>query len=313
MARIVFVHGIGQQSSSGEEQERLWLPSLVKGVLSSGHPHAGAVAAELAASLEPGAEPVGRMAFYGDLFLPTDVQGGEIPASSEAEDLAEELAVALLQTAEARGEQRSAAEAGQALHQLALQTADPGDSQVQGRGAVTRSAVAMLDNNRWLAARIFGLAQRASPNLTQVARYLAEPELHDRIQATVGAVLGEDTVLVIGHSLGSVVAWEAYQQLTRPLPMLVTIGSPLGLDTVVYPRLRPQPPGWPDAVTRWVNVAHRDDFIAVEPLLASLFPATDGRKVVDHTTVSKNEHHGAAGYLEEPATGDAIVDALHTG
>jgi hypothetical protein len=92
--------------------------------------------------------------------------------------------------------------------------------------------------------------------------------------------------------------------------MLITLGSPLGLGSVVYPRLRPQPPSWPPDVDRWVNVAHRDDFIAVEPRLAPLFRSTDGRLVEDHELVSKHEHHGIAGYLERPETGLAVAEAL---
>ena len=48
MAQIVLIHGIGQQASTVEEQEAAWLPSLVKGVLASGHPDAAAVAARVA-------------------------------------------------------------------------------------------------------------------------------------------------------------------------------------------------------------------------------------------------------------------------
>ncbi|MEX5721258.1 hypothetical protein [Geodermatophilus maliterrae] len=92
--------------------------------------------------------------------------------------------------------------------------------------------------------------------------------------------------------------------------MLITLGSPLGLGSVVYPRLRPQPPFWPREVGRWVNVAHRDDFIAVEPRLAPMFQSTDGRLVEDHELVSKHDHHGIAGYLERPETGLAVTEAL---
>jgi ATP-dependent exoDNAse (exonuclease V) alpha subunit len=62
-----------------------------------------------------------------------------------------------------------------------------------------------------------------------------------------------------------VVAYEAAQRMTQPLPLLLTLGSPLGLQTIVYQRLRPQPPGFPPKVRRWVNIADRNDFIAAEP------------------------------------------------
>ncbi len=305
MAQIVLIHGIGQQASTAEEQEAAWLPSLVKGVLASGHPDAAAVAARVAASTGQNRPPLARMAFYGDLFLPTGTQGEEAPASPAAEALAETLAAALLARAAVSDDPRLAAEAANALRQ-----ADPDRDGVQGLGARARGAAAVLDGNAWLTARIFGALQKARKDLLQVTRYLTEDDLRAAAQARVAALLGEDTQLVIGHSLGSVLAWEACQALDRPLPVLVTLGSPLGLDTVVYPRLRPQPPAWPPPVHRWVNVAHPDDIVAVDPDLGRLFPAPDGLTIESHTPPSKHEHHAAAGYLEEEATGHAAADAL---
>ena len=173
-----------------------------------------------------------------------------------------------------------------------------------------RGAGAVLDGNAWLTARIFGVLQKAWRDLLQVTRYLTEDDLRAAAQARVVALLGEDTKLVIGHSLGSVVAWEACQALDRPLPVLVTLGSPLGLDTVVYPRLRPQPPSWPPPVHRWVNVAHPDDVVAVDPDLGRLFPSPDSLTIESHTPQSKHEHHAATGYLEEEATGHVVAAAV---
>ena len=305
MAQIVLLHGIGQQASNAKDQEAAWLPSLVKGILASGHPDAAAVAARVAASTDQTRPPLAQMAFYGDLFLPVGTQGEEAPASPAAEALAEALAATLLGRAAASDDPRLAAEAANALHQ-----ADPDREGVQGLGAGVRGAVAVLDGNPWLTARIFGALQKARRDLLQVTRYLTEDDLRAAAQAKVAALLDEDTQLVIGHSLGSVVAWEACQALDRPLPVLITLGSPLGLDNVVYPRLRPQPPTWPPPVRRWVNVAHPDDIVAVDPDLGPLFPGPGGLAIESHTPRSKHEHHAAAGYLEEQATGHAVADTL---
>jgi pimeloyl-ACP methyl ester carboxylesterase len=177
-------------------------------------------------------------------------------------------------------------------------------------GARARSVVAVLDGNAWLTARIFGVLQIARKDLLQVTRYLTEDGLRAAVQARVAALLDDDTQLVIGHSLGSVVAWEACWALGQPLPVLVTLGSPLGLDNVVYPRLCPQPPTWPELVNRWVNIAHPDDVVAVDPDLGRLFPAPNGLTIETHTPRSKYEHHAATGYLGEQATGRAVADAL---
>ena len=215
--------------------------------------------------------------------------------------------VALLAHARARAsdDPRLAAEAANALRQV-----NPDRDGVQGLGARIRGAAAVLDGNAWLTARIFGVLQKAWRDLLQVTRYLTEDDLRAAAQARVTALLDKDTQLVIGHSLGSVVAWEACQALARPLSVLVTLGSPLGLDNVVYPRLRPQPPTWPPPVHRWVNVAHPDDVVAVDPDLGRLFPSPDGLTIESHTPPRKHEHHAAAGYLEEQATGHAVADAL---
>ena len=305
MAQIVLIHGIGQQGSTVEEQQGEWLPSLVKGVMVSGHPDAAAVAARVAASTGQNYPSLARMAFYGDLFLPTDTQGEEAPASPAAEALAEALAADLLAHAILSDDPRLAAEAANTLRQ-----ADPDRDCVQGLGARARGVVAVLDGNAWLTARIFGVLQKARKNLLQVTRYLTENDLRAAVQAKVAALLDDDTKLVIGHSLGSVVAWEACQELGQPLPMLITLGSPLGLGGVVYPRLRPQPPTWPRLVRRWVNVAHPDDVVAVDPDLGRLFPAPNGLTIESHAPRSKHEHHAAVGYLGEQATGRAVADAL---
>jgi hypothetical protein len=306
MTRVVLIHGIGQQNSTAADQIRRWLPSLVKGVLRSEHPNAGQVAADLstAASESAGAATV-RMAFYGDLFLPAGVMGEETIADPDTVAVADALATALLRTAIKRGEDRLATEAT-----ITLAQADPTREGVEGTGAVARGAMSYLDSNRWLSARIFGLAQRARPDLIQVAGYLTKETLRTEIQGRVEELLGQDTDLIIAHSLGSVVGWEVCHGYKGVLPMLLTIGSPLGLDTIVYPRLRPYPPTFPSAVQRWVNIAHPEDMIAVEPSLEPLFPSSDGRKVEDHAPGSRREHHAAEVYLEQPEAGMAIGDAL---
>jgi len=305
MARIVLIHGIGQQSSNPAAQVAVWLPSLVKGVLLGGAANAGRVAAGLASAAHD--EESVAMAFYGDLFLADGVQGEEPAVDAETLAVADSLAVALLRRAAAQEEARLRDDAAVILAQL-----DETRDGVQGAGGVARTAMARLDANSWLAQRIFGLAQRAKPDLLQVARYLTNHDIRAQIQARVQGLIADDTRLVIAHSLGSIVGWESCQRNANKLPMLITIGSPLGLDTVVYPRLRPSPPTFPLLTHRWVNVAHLDDIVAVEPHLAPLFPSQDSRSVEDHTPRSRNDHHNAATYLEQPVVGRTVSEILNT-
>lgn len=304
MARVVLIHGVGRQSSCAQAELGEWIPSLVKGVLLSRHPSAGKVGAELAASVASAVSVV-QMAFYGDLFLSDTVQGYAPTDSAETKSIAEELAVVLLQSAAHRDEPRLKAQARIILSQI-----DSNPEDTQGAGAMVRGAMARLDGDRWLAQRIFGLAQHAKPDLMQVARYLTDVDTRSQIQNRLNEQITEDTCLIIGHSLGSIVAWETCHTNKRHLPMLLTIGSPLGLDSVVYPRLRPLPPMFPPSVQRWVNVAHPDDVVAVEPRLAPLFPSEEGREVEDHNPRSAGNHHAATTYLEQAQVGYSVAEVL---
>lgn len=117
-----------------------------------------------------------------------------------------------------------------------------------------------------------GFAERfVNRSLAQVTRYLTNDEIRFAALKSVSDLCGPETKVLIGHSLGSVVAYEAAHLMKQPLPLLLTLGSPLGLQTIVYQRLRPQPPGFPPNVRRWVNVVDQDDFIAAEPDLKGLF------------------------------------------
>ncbi|WP_319721585.1 hypothetical protein [Streptomyces sp. MB09-01] len=72
-------------------------------------------------------------------------------------------------------------------------------------------------------------------DLKQVRRYFTEPELRAAVRARAAELITPGTRVVVGHSLGSVVAYEALCALgpDRPPLSLVTLGSPLGLAGLV--------------------------------------------------------------------------------
>jgi hypothetical protein len=119
------------------------------------------------------------------------------------------------------------------------------------------------------------------------------------------------TRVIVAHSLGSVVAYEACFRLRHSLPLLVTIGSPLGLANVVYQRLRPQPPVFPPLVRRWVNIADRNDVVAAEPDLRRFFGAVPPEAVFEAVAVTNGKDaHKAESYLTAVEVGRAIGEAL---
>jgi hypothetical protein len=269
MAAIVLVHGIAQEQKSADTLEEEWLPDLAGGVRTAGFPEI----ADRLYRLRSGPDGIdARMGFYGDLFLKEGQQGLEPEELSPLEwALAEQLAMEwTARTASRSADERSRRAASQELAQLE-QTA----GEEQGARAAARSAINSLARIRWFAPFGMGFAARfVMRSLAQVTRYLSDDALREHALARVQALVTSGTQVLIGHSLGSVVAFEAAQRLDDPLPLLITMGSPLGLHTVVYDRVRPQPPRFPLAVRHWVNVADRNDIVAAEPDLTPLFGST---------------------------------------
>ncbi|MEZ5540676.1 MAG: hypothetical protein R3F42_01380 [Pseudomonadota bacterium] len=135
------------------------------------------------------------------------------------------------------------------------------------------------------------------------------------------AVARGDRVLLIGHSMGSVIAYDALWELDHleGLPPCVdcflTIGSPLGM-RYVQRRLiglgQAQPRIYPGNIRRWVNIAARGDLVALDPTLADDFSemVRDGAvaSITDMTRDVYNHYrdghglnvHKSYGYLVNP-------------
>lgn len=243
MPTIVLVHGIAQQQSSADWLESQWLPALAGGVRNAGFPQvADRIWRDQAG---PGAIEA-RMAFYGDLFLRPDQQGddpGEL--TGEQVVIAEGLAEGWLERAANRASREPERRTAEA--ELAFIRPEPG-REPQGPGAVARSAIRSVSRLRWFGLMGMAFAERfVWRALAQVTRYLTDDAIRAAAQKAVLDLIDPDTKIVISHSLGTVVTYEAAHHLEQPLPLLVTLGSPLGLDTIIYPRLRPQPPHLPRA------------------------------------------------------------------
>jgi pimeloyl-ACP methyl ester carboxylesterase len=301
MARIVLVHGIAQQQRSADDLEHEWLPSLAGGVRTAEHP-------DLADQLWP-IEPTdrwARMAFYGNLFLTPDQQGHTSNLTNAQRDLADDIATEWLTNALDSTRTRDAGTARQELDALRH---DPTDAQ--GIRGVTARALASLDRIPWFGNAGFHLAG-LNAIVGQAVRYLTEPAIREAAIATVHEHLGPDTRVVLAHSLGSVVAYEALHAKPQPLPLLITLGSPLGLASVI--RRLQQPPAYPAGLHRWINLADRNDIIAARPKLTTIFDnARPPAAIFESTYTVDNgaEPHRATFYLTKPTIGSAIADALH--
>ncbi|WNI21567.1 hypothetical protein [Streptomyces sp. ITFR-16] len=320
VARLVFVHGIGGlRDTVGELAE--WTGALADGMRAAGH-------SGLAARLTAGDAGICSFANYADLFADPEAQGGPEPGGDGAADgiLAElltGLVSALAEENAGGGEPRDDVRRHrERVLDHARAEAAPAD---QAQGALSAVRRALNVATTLMALRPWGpVAGWAAPklmvrDLAQVARYLARGEsdasgltLDTRIRRRLHTALGDTPAVVVAHSLGTVVALEALHARTVRTPLLVTLGSPLSMRTVVRPRLRPQPPSTPEHVERWLNFWDKDDIIAARPRLErDIAPNTSGVLPRSRRTDADGVWvHSAAKYLAQAAVAGPVAEAL---
>lgn len=140
-------------------------------------------------------------------------------------------------------------------------------------------------------------------------------------ERTMGRVLApilanqSKRVIVIAHSLGSIVTYDVLN--THPslrVDLLVTIGSPLGIDKAVRPRLLADPAGKrgvPLGVQAWINAADTDDIVALDETLADDFGR--GRPSLITDVVVKNPKaspHSGTGYISQKKVCQRMAQVL---
>jgi hypothetical protein len=303
MAAIVLVHGIAQEYKTASILEEDWLRPLARGVQAAGYPE---IADRLWKYRHTRRGVDAKMAFYGDLLRGHPANGG-----AGEDEVQHEVADRLGREWLERAARRSSAppERQRATREIARLEGGP---DATGR-TVVLSPTCGLSGLRWFAADGPGSAGGfVNKALSQITRYLTDEKTRESVLERVGGEIGFDTRVVIGHSLGALVAYELAHRLRRPLPLLITVGSPLGPDSVVDSWLRPQPPQTPMYVERWVNLADRDDLVAAEPALGRMFPparAGGPDLRTGYTLEHGAEPHNAAFYLMRRELGRAVGQA----
>jgi hypothetical protein len=160
-----------------------------------------------------------------------------------------------------------------------------------------------------LPALADAIGQRMLDRVTYLAGVLTtQPDVKDRCIARVTERLGADTRVVVAHSLGTVVGVMALAHNPGfELPLLVTLGSPLGAPFLQERLDRVDDfAAWPGGVQHWVNVAAVGDRACVEPALARCF----GPRVEDHVVNNGHRAHDVEPYLNARVTGAAIAAGL---
>jgi hypothetical protein len=152
-------------------------------------------------------------------------------------------------------------------------------------------------------ARLLDLVTR------DVSVYLTYGGLRSQIRKLVSSEIPSGASVFVLHSLGTVVGYDVLKERRDVrTPLLVTVGSPLGMKSIQAhldpPLVRP---GNPEA---WLNARDPRDVVALVPLDDAHFhvnPAVEDKSDVDNTT---DNRHGIDGYLDDPVVAGRIHDAV---
>lgn len=196
-----------------------------------------------------------------------------------------------------------------------------------------RTLYAIADHYPFLIRYLPG---HASATVNELRRYFHNSNniayhIREQFKKVIRPLLdANEPVLVIGHSMGSIIAYDSLWELShiehrKEKLDFLSLGSPLGMN-YVQRRLQGNNGNgkrkYPIIIRRWINIAavgdvtaldrhFHDDFITMLDLglVESVEDHTDGIYNFFHNEDGLNCHR-SYGYLVNPATGQAIAEWL---
>lgn len=287
--RLLFIHGIAQQDYSEAQLLGIWTDHLVDHGLDAGRLRAS--------------EPA--MAYYGDRLYTWTKGGAASPVPMGP--AVDEQEISFL---------------AKALDEIAGANAlDEDEIEALSNAAAVAEGAQAIGQSSWIGRRavaIVSLLERISPARGQFAArvvrqayiYLANPGARKEIDDIVRSRIGSGELVIVSHSLGTVVAFNLLRELAAAgadvrVPLLVTLGSPLGLHEV-----KKRVGGAfaiPSNVSKWMNFYDKGDPVTLGRALATSFAVGVVDKVVDNNT---DNTHSIAGYLDDKQLIDVLATAL---
>ena len=225
----------------------------------------------------------------------------------------------------------------------------PGINRILDQPEPTEDDIRAVDSlvRRWLRLwHLFGDSALwlshliAKPDLRvtvgEVQRYLANTDgIASSIRAMLKKALTEawqrgERVLLIGHSLGSVIAYDSLwelcheDQVSGKVDLLITLGSPLATRFVrksIKGADRPGPQRYPTNIRRWANFSARGELTALHPRLKPFFGGIvkcgSSESLEDHAELYNSfrgdlglDPHKSYGYLANSAVATVTGDWL---
>jgi hypothetical protein len=286
---LVFLHGRNQQEKSGRLQElrRDWTAGLNHGLT-----RAESTPIDPADVWFP---------YYGDELIRALKEHESVARSYNSyEEAAGHVAEALAPAGPARSTYE------ELIASAAAKAGMPREDGLATEGAFGGALVGALQRQlSWLAAKTDVDEWVIATTLRDVAAYLSNPGVREAVLDTVLNTMPTSGELVlVTHSLGTVVGMDLISRLTPDLDitLLVTAGSPLGLDTV-YQRLLVAGPKRPERVAHWLNAWCPTDGVAIGCPLGDDWQGELTEVAVDN---ARDRAHNIDEYLAHPEVAAAI-------
>jgi hypothetical protein len=290
--RLVFVHGRSQQKKDASGLKQEWIGAFKKGLAKSG--------LQL-----PISESDIKFPYYGQTLYDL--------VSDVAPDKVAEVVV------KGAGQDRAQAVFLESVLKAVLDKAGVTEAQVAaeaGGDVIERG----LQNKGWVLGLMRAI-DRFLPGASgttialvtsDVYQYLRNPGLRDTIEEGVlKAFTNETQMVVVGHSLGTVVCYNMLRRDGRrsgwQVPLLMTLGSPLGIGAI---RDSLAPIRSPESVKSWVNAYDPSDAVSLYALDKTYFKVAPPIENLAHVHNSTDNRHGISGYLDDEIVARRIYDAL---
>lgn len=309
---LMYVHGAGKQKS------------------------AAALKGELDKILFGATPPRTTVAYYANVRWPTS--GGSTSLGTSATGRARRARA----VSEATTPDRGPAEAADVIVRAALSASGVRPAGATGVGAAAGLSPADRVAARDLAATLFRSADRVARRSAMAAPGpAAGPTLPDPIFRMIVGFFASDVIdylfggfhermrepvrkalraapaptVIVAHSLGTIIIYDVLSEpefRNRALPMLVTVGSPLGIGNV-RARLRDgagEPNPVPKGLKAWRNFADRFDPVALDATLADAFEPPVSFPVDEAVNNRAFNNHDLTGYLSIGVVGSVIRQAM---
>ena len=287
--RLLFVHGIAQGGKDPAELEKTWVDTLRKGYENANLTFPSSLTVDFP--------------YYGDALdarvaqsqLPLSRQ--VVPKGGDAPDPYEDFL---------RG----------SLEEM-KQGASISDAEVAAEAGPIPATEKGIQNWR-LTQAIARLIDKRHPRFTSdtierflrdVYLYVANRSVQREINAIVTAKLTSEPTVVIGHSLGTVVAYKVLQEQAGKINLrrFITVGSPLGIRTISS---RLGVLKYPPADLEWYNAYDDGDIVALNPLEDPWFKTDPAIKNYSGVNNATDNQHGIVGYLNDVTVARCVAEAL---